>query len=334
MDRHSCPFDQPALEATLQDYLDEVKHVAERIVKLEKAIDEAVRQAPAEIRAVVEALQALRGVAQTTAATIVSELGSLSRFESPRQLMGYSGLVASEHSSGNQIQRGSITKTGNAHLRRVVVEAAWAYQHRPNVTGFLLRRQKSLALSDEVKQIAWKAQHRLNKRYKAMSGRGKNKNQIVTAVGRELLGFIWAIATKVEKQQTAAAPEKTEERVFPDSRADDSAGHTKRRTLLMFYAERAPAPTRASSPRQLPTDHVHAVSTREYQSDQSSRKLLAVIGSAVGTVNAQGSPAGTCSRYAARRKMRPARTVLTAQGFATPRHTPARPCLLRAVPAR
>lgn len=198
-------FDQPALEATLQDYLDEVKHVAERIVKLEKAIDEAVRQAPPEIRAVVEALQALRGVAQTTAATIVSELGSLSRFESPRQLMGYSGLVAREHSSGNRIHRGSITKTGNAHLRRVVVEAAWAYQHRPNVTGFLLRRQKSLVISDEVKQIAWKAQHRLNKRYKAMSARGKNKNQIVTAVGRELLGFIWAIATNTEKQQVQAA---------------------------------------------------------------------------------------------------------------------------------
>lgn len=198
-------FDQPALEATLQDYLDEVKHVAERIVKLEKAIDEAVRQAPSEIRAVVEGLQALRGVAQTTAATIVSELGSLSRFASPRQLMGYSGLVAREHSSGNRIQRGSITKTGNAHLRRVLVEAAWAYQHRPNVTGFLLRRQKSLAISDEVKQIAWKAQHRLNKRYKAMSARGKNKNQIVTALGRELLGFIWAIATNVEKQQQVQA---------------------------------------------------------------------------------------------------------------------------------
>jgi transposase len=198
-------FDQPALEATLQDYRDEVKHVAERISKLEKAIDEAVGEAPPEIRAVIEALQALRGVAQTTAATIVSELGSLSRFESPRQLMGYSGLVASEHSSGNRVQRGSITKTGNGHLRRVVVEAAWAYQHRPNVTGFLLRRQKSLAISDEVKQIAWKAQHRLNKRYKAMSARGKNKNQIVAALGRELLGFIWAIATHVEKQQTMAA---------------------------------------------------------------------------------------------------------------------------------
>jgi len=198
-------FDQPALEATLEDYLNEVKHVAERIIKLEKAIDEAVQQAPPEIRAVIEALQALRGVAQTTAATIVSELGSLSRFESPRQLMGYSGLVAREHSSGNRIQRGSITKTGNAHLRRVLVEAAWAYQHRPNVTGYLLRRQKSLALSDEVKSIAWKAQHRLNKRYKSFAARGKNKNQIVTALGRELLGFIWAIAIKAEQQHKLAA---------------------------------------------------------------------------------------------------------------------------------
>jgi len=85
------------------------------------------------------------------------------------------------------------------------VEAAWAYQHRPNVTGYLLRRQKSLALSDEVKEIAWNAQYRLNKRYKAMDARGKNKNQIVTALGRELLGFIWAIATKVERQQGAVA---------------------------------------------------------------------------------------------------------------------------------
>jgi hypothetical protein len=117
--------------------------------------------------------------------------------------MGYSGLVAREHSSGNRVQRGAITKTGNAHLRRVVVEAAWAYQHRPNVTGFLLRRQKSLALSEEVKQIAWKAQQRLHKRYKTMQARGKNKNQIVTAIGRELLGFLWAIAVKVEQQQVA-----------------------------------------------------------------------------------------------------------------------------------
>jgi transposase len=197
-------FEQPALEATLSDYVEEVDHVAARILKLEKAIDAAVQQAPTEIKAVIEALQALRGVAQTTAATIVSELGSLSRFSSPRQLMGYSGLVAREHSSGNRIQRSSITKTGNAHLRRVLVEAAWAYQHRPNVTGFLLRRQKNLVLSDEVKKIAWKAQQRLHKRYRAFAAQGKNKNQIVTALGRELLGFIWAIALEAEKQQKLA----------------------------------------------------------------------------------------------------------------------------------
>lgn len=197
-------FAEAALEATLADYVEEVDHAAARIVKLEKAIDEAIRQAPPEIRAVVEALQALRGVAQTTAVSIVAEVGSLSRFPSPRELMGYSGLVPREHSSGNRVQRGGITKTGNGHLRRVLVEAAWAYQHRPNVIGYLLRRQKDLAISEEAKAIAWKAQQRLHKRYKAMAARGKNKNQIVTALGRELLGFIWAIAVAIERQQSLA----------------------------------------------------------------------------------------------------------------------------------
>ena len=198
-------FEQPALEATLADYLHEVEHAAERIGRLEKAIDEAVGQAPPEIRAVVEALQALRGVAQTTAATIVSELGSLARFPSPKPLMGYSGLTPSERSSGPRIQRGAITKSGNAHLRRVLVEAAWAYQHRPNVSGFLLRRQKALALSDEVKRIAWKAQVRLHARYRKLTARGKNKNETVTAVGRELLGFVWAIAVTTQAQFVRAA---------------------------------------------------------------------------------------------------------------------------------
>lgn len=134
-------FDPPALEAALWDYFHEVEHAAARIERLEKALDEAVRQAPAQIRAVIEALQALRGVAQLTAATIVSEIGSFSRFE-PRKLMGYSGLVASEHSSGNRLQRGSITKTGNAHLRRVIVEAAWAYQRRPWNRRLLAQKAK------------------------------------------------------------------------------------------------------------------------------------------------------------------------------------------------
>ena len=193
-------FEEAAWNATVAHYLEEIDHIAERIAKLEAAIDEAVKQAAPEIRAVIEALQALRGVAQTTAATVVSELGSLSRFQHPRQLMGYSGLVPREYSSGNKTQRGPITKSGNAHLRRVLVEAAWTYQHRPNVQGRVLRRQKALALSDEAKKIAWKAQQRLHKRFTAMAARGKNHNQIVTALARELLGFMWAIAVHAEAQ--------------------------------------------------------------------------------------------------------------------------------------
>lgn len=193
-------FEQPALEVTLLDYVHEVDHMAERIQRLEKAITEAIQKAPPEMRAVIEALQALRGVAQVTAVTVVAELGTLSRFQSPRQLMGYSGLVSSEFSSGNRILRGGITKTGNAHLRRVIVESAWAYQHRPWIGGFLLRRQRDLNLEPEVKEIAWKAQWRLHTRYQKLAVAGKKKPQIVTAVGRELLGFIWAIAVRTEAQ--------------------------------------------------------------------------------------------------------------------------------------
>ncbi len=197
-------FAQPALEATLADYMHEVHHTGERIARLEKAIDEAITKAPEQIRSVVAALQALRGVAQITAVTIVAETGSLSRFSNPRQLMSYSGLVSSEYSSGNRIQRGGITKTGNGHLRRVLVEAAWAYQHKPWVGGFLLKRQQGL--DQKIKDIAWKAQWRLCTRYKKLAAHGKNKPQIVTAIARELLGFAWAIAaeTEIQPQRQAA----------------------------------------------------------------------------------------------------------------------------------
>ena len=189
-------FDQPSLEVTLLDYVHEVDHMAERIQRLEKAIAEAIPKAPAEMRAVVEALQALRGVAPISAVTVVAELGALSRFQTPRQLMGYSGLVSSEFSSGHRIQRGGITKTGNAHLRRVIVESAWAYQYRPWIGGWLLKRQQGL--DQQVKDIAWKAQWRLHTRYQKLLAAGKKKPQIVTAVGRELLSFIWAIAVPTE----------------------------------------------------------------------------------------------------------------------------------------
>jgi len=189
-------FEQSAAEATLLDYVHEVEHMAERIERLDKAMDEAMEKVPEEMRAVVAALQALRGVAKTTAVTIVAELGQLWRFQNPTKLMGYSGLVSSEFTTGSRVQRGRITKTGNAHLRRVIGEAAWAYQRRPWVGGALLKRQQGL--DQEIKDIAWKAQWRLHTRYKKLSARGKNKNQVITAVGRELLGFIWAIAVRTE----------------------------------------------------------------------------------------------------------------------------------------
>lgn len=204
--RSHVSFDQFALTAAFLDYVHEIEHAAGRLARLEKAIDDAIAAAPPQIQEVIADLQALRGVAKLAAVSIVAELGSLSRFSSPRQLMSYAGLVSREHSSGNRIQRGGITKTGNSHLRRVVVESSWAYQHKPWVGGYLLKRQKDL--DPEVRDIAWKAQWRLCTRYKKMLARGKNKPQIVTAIARELLGFVWAIAVRAEArhgQQPQAA---------------------------------------------------------------------------------------------------------------------------------
>jgi transposase len=136
---------------------------------------------------------------------MVAELGELSRFESARQLMGYSGMVPSENSSGGRTKRGSITKTGNAHLRRIAGEAAWSYRMRPCVGPALRKRQEGVA--EEIKEIAWKAQHRLHKRYTRLGAAGKDQRKIITAIGRELLGFIWAIGIKAEsaaRQRLAA----------------------------------------------------------------------------------------------------------------------------------
>jgi transposase len=196
-------FEQAATQAAFLDYVHEVEHAADRLARLEKAIDDAVAAAPAEMQNVVQALQALRGVGKIVAVSVVAEVGSLSRFDNPRQLMSYSGLVSSEYSSGSRIQRGSITKTGNSHLRRVIVEAAWAYQHKPWIGGWLAKRQQGL--DEEIKDIAWKAQWRLCTRYKKLAARGKNKPQIVTAIGRELLGFIWAIAVRTEARAAGHA---------------------------------------------------------------------------------------------------------------------------------
>jgi transposase len=185
-----------AQEVTRLDYLHEVQHAAERLGRLERAIMDASTTAPPIQRAVIGGLQALRGIAHVTAITIVTELGTLSRFRTPRQLMGYAGIVSSEHSSGLRTQRGAITKAGNAHLRRVAVEAAWAYRHPPRVGPTLRKRQAGVAAP--ICEIAWKAQHRLYQRYRHLTRLGKPAPQVVTAVARELLGFIWAISVQIE----------------------------------------------------------------------------------------------------------------------------------------
>jgi transposase len=195
--RHDVHFTPAAQEATVVDYLHEVDHMRERIVRLEHAIHEAAQAAPPAMRAVIDALQALRGVAEISAVTIVVEVGPLTRFATARQLMGYSGAVPREDSSGARTRRGSITKTGNAHLRRVVGEAAWAYRGRPAMGPGIRKRQEGV--SPEVSAIAWKAQHRLSARYRTLTGRGKCQQVVVTALARELLGFIWAIGVAAER---------------------------------------------------------------------------------------------------------------------------------------
>lgn len=189
-------YESAAQEWTRQDLLHEVEHMAERVKRLEESIREAVKLAPAAMQEVIRGLQALRGVAEISAVTVVAELGRISRFDGARQLMGYSGAVPSEDSSGKRQQRGSITKTGNAHLRRIAIEAAWSYRLKPAVGPGLRKRQEGVP--EEIKEIAWKAQLRLHKRYARLAAAGKDQRKIVTAVGRELLGFIWAIGVKTE----------------------------------------------------------------------------------------------------------------------------------------
>ncbi len=189
-------YEQWGQEATRLDYLHEVEHMGARVKRLEEAITEAVKLASPQVQEVVRGLQALRGIAEISAVTIVAELGQIARFENARQLMGYSGAVPRENSSGQRQQRGGITKTGNAHLRRIAIEAAWSYRLKPAVGPGLRKRQKDVP--EPIKEIAWKAQLRLHKRYARLAAAGKDQRKIVTAVGRELLGFIWAIGVKVE----------------------------------------------------------------------------------------------------------------------------------------
>lgn len=183
----------PAQQLVLAEYVDAVRCCTERVERLKVQIREFVshwRMAP-----VVEAVQALRGVSLITAVTSIAELGDLRRFDSPVELMSFLGLVPSEHTSGDHVRRGRITKTGNGHVRRVLVEAAWAYRFPARVSRALLRRQEHLPR--QVRETAWKAQVRLCSRFRTMSARRKPSQVIATAIARELSAFMWAIASQV-----------------------------------------------------------------------------------------------------------------------------------------
>jgi transposase len=193
-------FDHEAHNCVLVDYVKAVDDAKARVTRLTKDITALVETWT--LRPLVKALQALRGVALLTSATLTAEIGDFARFATAPKMMGFTGLVPSEHSSGNEQKRSRITHAGNAHVRRALVEAAWAYRFRPCMSEAIRARNREL--SEEVQAIAWKAQHRLHHRYLALHARGKRKQQIVTALARELAGFVWAIAREPKLLATAA----------------------------------------------------------------------------------------------------------------------------------
>ena len=187
-------LEHPAQQIALQEYLHAVTESTTRIARLEQAMRDTLPQwglAP-----VVQALQAMRGVQLVAAMTLVAELQDFMRFDNPRQLMAYVGLVPGEHSSGPKRRQGSITKAGNSAARRMLVEVAWHYQHSPRVSPIIAARQDQLP--KEVTDIAWKAQLRLNAKFKRLVARKVMKNKAVVAVARELSGFVWAIGRQVQ----------------------------------------------------------------------------------------------------------------------------------------
>jgi len=191
-------FDQTAQVHVLREYLRAVEEITDRVDRLDKDISDEGKAS--SLWPLIQALQALKGVRTLTATAIAVELGDLRRFDNPRRLMSYLGLVASEHSTGSTTKRGGITKTGNRHLRRLLVESAWSYRHPPRRARELKKRTEGVAA--ELIDIGWKAQHRLNRRFRILVGRGKTRQVAVTAIARELAGFVWAIGQEV----TLSAP--------------------------------------------------------------------------------------------------------------------------------
>ena len=187
-------FSHPAHQIVLQEYIDTAAECGERIKHITEQIQAHVDLwSRAEF---VKAYQALRGVSLIVAATVVTEIGDMNRFANPKQLMAYLGLIPSEHSSGQSVRRGSITKTGNSHMRRVLVQAAWTYKLPARKSKYLLNRQQGLPKG--VCDIFWKAQTRLCARYRRFIARGKSKQTTVVAIARELSAFMWAIDKQMQ----------------------------------------------------------------------------------------------------------------------------------------
>jgi transposase len=185
---------QPAQCLVLEELIRRIERAEALLARLAEAIIELLPRW--DLAPVVEALQALRGVSVVTAATLVAEIGCFSRFDNPRELMAYLGLVPSEYSSGKTVRRGSITKTGNSLARTSLVEAAWTYRFPARVSRIILKRSEQLP--EPIRAMAWKAQVRLSARYRHLIAAGKAAPKATTAVARELVGFIWAIARMVE----------------------------------------------------------------------------------------------------------------------------------------
>jgi transposase len=186
----SQKLDHPEQRIVFEEMMLAVRQAQERIERLVLAIRGAVPDW--SLAEVVTALMAMRGMDLISATTFLAEIGDLSRFQTPRELMAYLGLVPSEDSTGDTIKRGPITKAGNRRARRMLVECAWSYQHPPRVGKD--KQEKVAAAPRAVREIAWKAQCRLNRRYRALIRRGKLKTVAITAVAREFAGFIWAVA--------------------------------------------------------------------------------------------------------------------------------------------
>jgi transposase len=195
-------FVQPGHQIALQEMLLAERHTRERVNRLTAAIEEQVPNW--SLCNVVEALQFLRGVALIGAVTFMTEVGDVRRFDHPRQLMAFLGLVPSEHSTGMSTRRGSITKAGNARVRRALIEGAWAYRWAPRigVKQFYQHRK----VSSEIQDIAWKAQSRLTGRYRRLTKRGKKSTVVTTAIARELVGFMWDIARCSMPSNTSTNP--------------------------------------------------------------------------------------------------------------------------------